>query len=80
VLLKGIGEKSVANDVKNVLEMVLYCFFPLIYMNFILDCHKPGTPFLRVRKSNIHYLCQKLRSSLAFDPCLGCCPFEFVVG
>jgi hypothetical protein len=29
VLLKGIGEKSVANDVKNVLEMVLYCFSPL---------------------------------------------------
>jgi hypothetical protein len=29
VLLKGVGEKSVENEVKHVLEMVLSCFLSL---------------------------------------------------
>lgn len=68
VLLKGVGEKSVENEVKHVLEMVLSCFFPLIHTNFILDCHKLGTPFFPTWKSNIHYLCQHLMSGSAFEP------------
>jgi hypothetical protein len=78
VLLKGIGEKSVANDVKHVLEMVLYCFFPLIYMNFILDCHnKPRTRFLPAWNSNIHYL-SKIEVWFGLEPLYICYKYHLI--